>query len=165
VQEHGLGSFRLHAREHGANPLEIDAGSGAALEVGRRGRLTVGVLGGVVIEDATLAAACPESVEGDVARDGRRPGRQAAGPRIRSSRKRQNDLLERGLDEVIVVVLATPEHAIERAIDDAEQAIVELAGHELVTALHRIDDLLVAWSAKVGIGTPFDHPKAGPHGL
>jgi hypothetical protein len=74
-------------------------------------------------------------------------------------------LLERGLDEVVVIVLATAEHAIERAIDDAEQAIVELAGDELIAALHRIDDLLVARSAKVRIGSAFDHPKAGSRGL
>jgi hypothetical protein len=78
-----------------------------------------------------------------VTRDGGRPGRQAAGARVRAARQREHDLLERGLDEIVVVVLAAAEHPVEGAIDDPEEPVVKLARDELVAALHGIDDLLV----------------------
>ena len=76
----------------------------------------------------------------------------------------ENDLLERGLHEVVVVDLARAEDAVERAIDDADQAIVELTCHLRIAARYRFDERVVGertvWHVNGSAGRG-DDPQPG----
>src|SRR5262245_3766762 len=76
-------------------------------------------------------------------RNARRPSREAARARETLLEERDDDLLERALDEIVVVTLTTTEDSIERAIDGAADAVVKYLGHAIVAAHDGIDDLVI----------------------
>jgi hypothetical protein len=53
-------------------------------------------------------------------------------------------LLERRLDDVVVIWFPPPQNLVEGAVDHAREAPVELVGDSAVTALHGTDELFVA---------------------
>jgi hypothetical protein len=91
----------------------------------------------------------------------RGPRRKPRGPDEAALAERDDDLLEGGLHEVIVVHLAAAENAVERAIDHADQPIVELSGHLRVTARGRVDQLLVAFHRVLDLRRAFGWGRHG----
>ena len=78
-------------------------------------------------------------MRGDVAR----PRRKAASAGEAAARKRENDLLEGGLNQIVVVGLAPAEDAIERAIDHADEPVVETRRDFRISACDPFDERFV----------------------
>jgi hypothetical protein len=84
------------------------------------------------IEDPPFAVARTQGRKRHVARESRRPRAQIAAAPVGIGTERPNDLLENGLNQIVVIGLAPAEDAIEREIDDPEQTLVQQARDALV---------------------------------
>jgi hypothetical protein len=95
------------------------------------------------VEDAARPPTCSQRVVCHVRGDGRRPCGQATAPGKSTPHERHDDLLERGLHEVLAVVLPAAKKPIQGRVNHRDEAIVKLAGHANVALYDSLDQGLV----------------------
>jgi hypothetical protein len=136
---------RIHLRQVVANACEIVARAQLRLERARRGALEGAGSAELMdaIDHTALSATGPKRIESDVASEDGRPAGETALLREGASREARDDLLERRLHEIGVVVLPAPEDAHDRRVDDGTQAIVKPGPGPGVASLEGLDELLV----------------------
>jgi hypothetical protein len=155
VEKYRLGLVGLHLRERATKPFELRPGDRSVLGILTRNPVLVPDGEGAV-DDLTFAAARPEGIQADVTRDGGSPRAQTAGACEGAPRDGAHDLFERRLDQVVVLDLAPTEDAIERVVDDVDQAIVELASNNPIPALQCLDQFFVRTRKRSLTGLSFE---------
>ena len=149
VEEHRRRTVGVHLRHVAADPFELVARAELRLERRRGSPLGVArapdLLG--AIDHAPLAPPGSKRVQAHVAREDGRPPGEAAVAREGPLRERRHDLLEGRLHEIGMVVLAAPEDAHNRRVDDRKEAVVEPHPRSGLPRLEGLDELLVLFGS------------------
>src|SRR6185369_6215784 len=101
----------------------------------------VDVLRGV--EHLAFGASTSNRAQGDVAGDGRSTGRKTALSQELAAVYRKYDLLERRLDEIVMVHFALAEHTVQSAVYHVHQPMAELCTQCGISPGNRFDQRLV----------------------
>src|SRR5713101_6873209 len=148
VQKERLRFERIHLDE--IRPRALDLGANAEIvfgismrgQNGRIGSTSFNVL--VSVEHAPLTPSRPKSGETDMRCDRRCPRTEAARAGKSPGRQCENDLLERGLDEIVVIALTPTEDAVDSPVDDRDEPAVEPRGDLFVARDDAFDELGIA---------------------
>jgi hypothetical protein len=122
VQEENLHAPGLQLDELQSQPFRATLRLDSSRRVGRTRPYEVVIELMTPINDLALATPRPQRIQADVGGDARSPRSEIAEPREGVARQGQNNLLERLLNEIVVIRPALPQHAVKRSIHRVEQA-------------------------------------------
>lgn len=105
------------------------------------------------MDHPALALTRTQGVQGDVSGDTACPGAQTAIASEGPIREGAQDLLEAGLDQIVVVAFSATKNPKQSVINDANESVVDLSGNPRVTLKNSVDEFLIGWlipSTRVG---------------
>lgn len=149
VQYENFGPTGFHARELSANVIKLDV----CFCRGASGRHRTRLGGGISrLDHSAFALARTKGVQSDIGRNASGPCAETAVTRERVLRERSEHLFETSLDQIVVVVFAPAEDAVESVIDDADETVVNLPRHPHVALDDRLDDLGIRHLRRISRG-------------